>query len=86
MAGRLAESIALSGSARLALEPDGNEVFAIVGKRDDARLRGFGAVYHPWPADGFAGLVDIGADECVIRLVTSFQTTAEDVDRFAALL
>jgi threonine aldolase len=83
MAARLAGAIATSGSARLALYPDANEIFAVVKNITDARLRAAGAVYHRWPA---AGLIEVAADETMIRLVTSFQTSDGDVDRFAALL
>jgi threonine aldolase len=86
MAARLAEAIAASGSARLALHPDANEIFAAVTNSADARLRAAGAVYHQRPAAGLAGLIDVAADETMIRLVTSFQTTDADVDRFASLL
>jgi len=48
----------------------------------DARLRTAGAVYHQRPATGLA--IEVGADETTIRLVTSFQTTKAEVDRFAA--
>lgn len=84
MAARLAEAIAASRSARLALQPDANEVFAVVDKTAEARLRAAGAVFHPRPAGGLAGMVEISTDETLIRLVTSFQTTDADVERFAA--
>lgn len=86
MARRLAEAIKASRSARLALVPDANELFAVLKKTADARLRAAGAVYHARPADGLSGLVEVAADETMVRLVTSFQTTEADVDRFAALL
>lgn len=86
MAARLAEAIAGSGSARLALYPDANEIFAAVNNRTDARLRAAGAIYHRRPAPGLTGLLELAPDETMVRLVTSFQTTEADVDRFAALL
>lgn len=84
MAARLAEAIAGSGSARLAHHPDANEMFAVIKNTVDARLRTAGAVYYKWPATGLA--IEVAADETTIRLVTSFQTTEAEVDRFAALL
>jgi threonine aldolase len=86
MAARLAEAIVASSSARLALHPDANEIFAAVNNSADARLRAAGAVYHRRPAPGLAGLIEVAADETMVRLVTSFQTTDADVDSFAALL
>lgn len=86
MAARLAEAIAASPSSRLALQPDANEIFAVIGRSADERLRAAGAIYHPWPVEGLADRVDVSADEILVRLVTSFQTSDADVDRFAALL
>ena len=44
-----------------------------------------GASFYDWhPPHGFAG--EIGADETMCRLVTSFATTEEDVDGLSALL
>jgi threonine aldolase len=84
MAARLAEAIARSGSAQLALHPDANQIFAVVKNTVDARLRAAGAVYHQRPATGLA--IEVAADETTIRLVTSFQTKEAEIDRFAALL
>ncbi len=86
MAARLAEAIRRSGTGRLAVEPDGNEIFAVLSKDADRRLRAAGAVYHPWSADGLDEASRPGADEMVVRLVTSWQTTDADVDGFAAVL
>jgi threonine aldolase len=85
MAERLAATIRTSGVARLAVEPDANEIFAILPAAVDARLKAAGAVYYPWPAASLdEGLV--GEDDRLVRLVTSVRTGAEVVDRFAALL
>lgn len=80
MALALAEGIRRSGRARLAWEGDANEVFAVLGKATIARLRAEGAKLYEWPADG------IGAEEDCVRLVTSWMTTAEEVERFVSLL
>lgn len=84
MASRLANAIAVSRSARLVFQPDANEIFAVIDKAADARLRAAGAVYYPWPTEGLDDTVS--ADEVLIRLVTSFRTTDDEVDRFADLL
>ena len=39
-------------------------------------------MYYPWPGEG----LNIGADKVLVRLVTSFQTTRDDVDRFLAIV
>ena len=39
-------------------------------------------MYYPWPGDG----LNIGPGKILVRLVTSFQTTQDDVDRFLAIV
>ena len=51
MAARLAAAIGQSADARLALKPDGNEIFAILSKAADERLKAAGVVYYPWSAE-----------------------------------
>ena len=48
-------------------------------------LKGRGAVFYPWeqPA-GWGDMLEEG--EALYRFVTSFATTADDVERFAALI
>jgi threonine aldolase len=82
MAARLAQAIARSGNARLAVEPAANEVFAVVSRAADERLRAAGAVYHPWPADSFAHDRRPRDGEVMVRLVTSWQTKPSEIDRF----
>lgn len=82
MASRLGQAIKGSRVARLGWEPEANEVFAIM-KRDDAeKLHLLGATFYDWhvPA-GFDG--HLGQDEALYRFVTSFATTADEVDHFA---
>jgi len=81
MARRLADGIVAAG-ARLGWTPQANEVFPVLPKATAARLRAAGAVFHPWPADE----VQIGPDEEMGRLVTSWATSAESVERFLELL
>ncbi len=80
MAARLADGVTVSDSARLAWVPQANEVFAILPVERIAALRAAGAVFYEWPA------ADLEKDEALVRLVTSFQTTAEEVDGFLALI
>jgi threonine aldolase len=61
---------------------EANEIFAPITHDADKRLKAAGAMYYPWP-----GEVDgIGADRILVRLVTSFQTTQADVEKFLAVL
>jgi threonine aldolase len=84
MAQPLAEGIAASRQVRLALQPDANEIFAIMTKAAEARLRAAGAAFHPWKADSFPEKP--GKDESLVRLVTSFQTKEAEIEQFLALL
>jgi threonine aldolase len=82
MAKRAADGIARSTSARLGWKVEANEVFAVLSTAAIARLRAQGAMFHPWPSAG----VELGADEELVRLVMSFATTADEVDRFLGSL
>ncbi|MEA2873335.1 MAG: threonine aldolase [Hyphomicrobiales bacterium] len=61
---------------------EANEVFAPLTLDADRRLRDAGATYYPWPGDG----LNVGAGKTLVRLVTSFQTTKDDVDKFLAIV
>jgi threonine aldolase len=61
---------------------EANEVFAPITLEADKRLKAAGAMYYPWPSEGMS----VGADKMLVRLVTSFQTTKDDVDRFLVLV
>ncbi len=82
----MARAIGASGEARLVLAPSANEIFAIMPKALDARLKAAGAVFHPWAVESLPPDERPGPDEVLVRLVTSFQTTADEVDAFAAHL
>ena len=83
MGARLADAIRRSGTARLAVEPDANELFVVLEAGAEARLKAAGALFNPWPADGVPADGRPGPGEVLVRLVTSFQTTPEAVDSFA---
>ena len=78
MAARLAEGLRRSNQARLPFAGTANELFPILAAETAARLRAAGARFHTWEVreDG----------EELVRLVTSFETGADEVDRFLALL
>lgn len=85
MAARLAEGIARSQRGRLAWQPQANEVFAILHKEHADWLREQGAIFYPWnPPRATINLLQ--SDEVLVRLVTSFATEADQVERFIALL
>jgi threonine aldolase len=82
----LAGAIERSGTGRLAATPAANEVFAILPKEIDRRLRDAGAVYYEWPP--VASLAGRGPrpDEVLVRFVTSFATSEAEVAAFARVL
>lgn len=85
MARRLAGAIEGSRQARLAWTPQANEVFALLPRAIAEAAKAKGAVFHDWHLP--AGFGDADPDrELLCRFVTSFATTAEDVDRFADLI
>lgn len=85
MTARLADLIDASPHARLAWRPQANELFPIIADDVVRKLQDAGAVFYPWhPPHGYAGAVEEGETMC--RLVTSFATTTENVERFGALL
>jgi threonine aldolase len=86
LARRLAEGIEKSGVARLAFPVEANEMFAILPRDLDAKLRAAGAVYYQWPGKGPGGMNAVGEAEVLVRLVTSFATPEADVEAFLALI
>ena len=85
MTQRLAQHIENSASARLGWAPQANELFPVIKTATIEKLQKAGVTFYPWstPRD-LEGL--ISADESLCRFVTSFATTAEDVDQLGALL
>lgn len=85
MSARLAGHFRASTKARLAWEPQANEVFAIMPMKTAEALQERGARFYDWhtPA-GFGG--DIAPGEKLWRFVTSFATSADEVDRFGELI
>jgi threonine aldolase len=77
MTARLAAGLTRSSAARLEWTPTANEVFPVLPSPTVDLLRAAGATFHTWQERG---------DEEMLRLVTSFATTQEDVDAFLALL
>ena len=81
MADALAAGLAAAG-CKPVWPVEANEVFAPIALEADKRLKAAGAMYYPWPSEGMS----VGADKMLVRLVTSFQTTKDDVDRFLVLV
>jgi threonine aldolase len=60
---------------------EANLVFVRLPRALDARLKAAGAAYYVRPSESLA----LGADEVLVRLVTSFATTDDDIERFVNL-
>lgn len=83
MAKKLADGFNASRRARLYGQPQANEVFAILANSDIQGLREAGAVFYDWhaPSDG-----SVKDRETMIRLVTSFATSDDDVAGILAVV
>jgi len=85
MADALGAGLAKAGAAPV-WPVEANEVFAPLPAAVDKRLKAAGAAYYPWKSESLPRGVTIGAGATLVRLVTSFQTTKEDVDRFLTIV
>lgn len=86
-ANRMADELAAALADR-GLRPmwpvEANEIFVVLPRALDQRLRAAGARYCAWVAK--TPPAGVGEHEVLVRLVTSFATTREDVDKFAAVI
>ena len=73
---KLAAGLAETPGARLAFQPQANEVFVWLPRGMHEALQAAGAVYYPWRES---------RDEVMARLVTSFATQEAEVSRFLEL-
>lgn len=84
MADRLAAGLAAVG--RPPVWPvEANLVFIVASKAVDARLRAAGARYYVRQSASLPAGQSVAADQVLIRLVTSFATSEEEIDQFVAL-
>ena len=83
-ADRLAAGLAAAG-----LKPvwpvEANLVFVVLNKAVDARLRSAGARYYVRRSDSLPAGASTGSDRMLVRLVTSFATRDDEIDRFVEL-
>jgi threonine aldolase len=84
MADRLATGLASVGRAPV-WPVEANLVFVLLPAALEARLRAAGARYYVRRSDSLPDGKRIGADQALIRLVTSFATREDEVDRFVDL-
>ena len=84
MADRLRAGIGSLNSTRLAWDTTSNEVFAVLNKASAEAAEARGAKFYGWPVP--TNMPEpVRDDETLIRLVTSFATTEEDIDQFLAI-
>jgi threonine aldolase len=82
MADALRSGLNAAPTARQAWPTTANEVFAILKKASAEALRKDGATFYDWPTHNPDIAAKIAADETLVRLVTSFATTQQDVAAF----
>ena len=85
MADRLAARLAMAG-----VDPiwpvEANEVFVVLPREIDVRLKAAGASYYPWQSRALPKGFSVKDSAVLVRLVTSFATSGADVDRFAEIV
>ena len=81
LADELAEGLRAAG-CKPVWPVEANEVFVPITPEADKRLKAAGAMYFSWVADDLG----LGAEKLLVRLVTSFQTTKDDVTKFLKVL
>jgi len=85
MADRLSDALADAGFAPV-WPVEANEVFAILPKATCERLKRDGAAFYERTMDGLPENATVGAAHTLVRLVTSFATSASDVEQFVAIV
>jgi threonine aldolase len=84
MADRLAAGLTTAG--RPPVWPvEANLVFITLPKAAVAQLKSAGAQFYERTSDSLPGHIKLGPDQCLIRLVTSFATGAEEVEKLVEL-
>ena len=82
---RLADGLAAIPGVRLPIVPQANGLFPIFRQEIVDALKAEGAAFYPWPDKGLPEAERARPGEQMMRLVTSFATRDEDIDRFLAI-
>ena len=82
---RLSEGLVALPGVRAGWPTQANEVFVVAPTHRIAAWRKAGAVFYDWPTRGVPPERAPGSDESLIRLVTSFGTSVDDIASFIAL-
>jgi threonine aldolase len=83
---RLAEALGRIKSVRIAWPVEANELFVVMPRAADMALKAAGARYYAWSTERLAEPEKPGDSDVFVRLVTSFNSRDEDIDRFAAIV
>jgi threonine aldolase len=84
MADRLAAGLVAAGCPPV-WPVEANLVFVLLSKAMEARLKAAGARYYVRHSESLPAGAGIGRDHLLIRLVTSFATRDDEIDRFVRL-
>ncbi len=77
---RLATGLAALPGVRLAWPRQANEIFAVLPRALHRALHEAGAHYYEWDPEGLDSAERPGADEVLVRLICSFESTGAQVD------
>ncbi|MDB5534220.1 MAG: Beta-eliminating lyase superfamily, partial [Hyphomicrobiales bacterium] len=83
---RLAGALGRIEAVRIAWPVEANELFVVLPRRADVALKAVGARYYEWSAERLAPPERPGSGDVFVRLVTSFVSQNDDIDRFAAIV
>jgi threonine aldolase len=79
-AASLAEGLLRAPGVRRAWPTEINEVFVVAQRVSAAAWRQAGAKFHDWPTRALANELAPGPEETLLRLVTSFETSQNEID------
>jgi threonine aldolase len=82
---RLSAELAKAPGMRLAWPTEVNEVFIVAPAATVAVWRAAGADFHEWSSRSLGKDIEPRQGEALVRLVTSFETSGEEIDRILAL-
>jgi threonine aldolase len=85
-AARLSAQLRVVDGVSLAWPTEINEVFAILPRAADTALKKAGARYHEWSARCLPAPFPLTKDKVFVRLVTSFATPEEEIERLLAIV
>ncbi len=86
MATDLSTALTQSPQVRLLWPVDGNEIFAVLPRHLHDKLQAAGVIYYEWPSAALPQALKPKAEEVVVRFVTSWQTTSEQVQQLIGLV